>query len=62
MMFLCMFLRSSSVNGNGTLHGGFYTEENAANAAAQTSVKETKAKASFIEVLCKCESALFCIF
>ncbi|XP_058502310.1 formin-binding protein 4 isoform X2 [Solea solea] len=35
---------SSNVNGNGTAHGGHYTEENYAPAAAPTSVKETKPK------------------
>ncbi|XP_041853410.1 formin-binding protein 4 [Melanotaenia boesemani] len=33
---------STSVNGNGTAHGGYYTDENAASASAPT--KETKAK------------------
>ncbi|XP_071360170.1 formin-binding protein 4 isoform X2 [Trachinotus anak] len=41
---LGQYANSSSVNGNGTAHGGYYTEENSASAAAQTSVKETKVK------------------
>nr|XP_019957718.1 PREDICTED: formin-binding protein 4 [Paralichthys olivaceus] len=35
---------SSSVNGNGTAHGGYYTEENSASAAVSTAVKESKVK------------------
>ncbi len=46
MMFFCFFC-SASVNGNGTAHAGYHTEENAVSAAAPTSVKETKVKASF---------------
>ncbi|XP_044047855.1 formin-binding protein 4 isoform X2 [Siniperca chuatsi] len=38
------YANSSSVNGNGTVHAGYHTEENAASAAAPTSVKETKVK------------------
>uniref|UniRef100_A0A3Q0SYX9 Formin binding protein 4 n=1 Tax=Amphilophus citrinellus TaxID=61819 RepID=A0A3Q0SYX9_AMPCI len=34
----------SSVNGNGTAHAGYYTEENTVSAATTTSAKETKAK------------------
>ncbi|XP_022610038.1 formin-binding protein 4 isoform X1 [Seriola dumerili] len=41
---LGQYANSSSVNGNGTAHGGYYTEEKAASTAAQTSVKETKVK------------------
>ncbi|XP_042267071.1 formin-binding protein 4 isoform X1 [Thunnus maccoyii] len=35
---------ANSVNGNGTAHTGYYTDEKAATAAAPTSVKETKVK------------------
>ncbi|XP_028263593.1 formin-binding protein 4 isoform X2 [Parambassis ranga] len=35
---------ANSVNGNGTVHAAYYTEENAASAAASESVKETKVK------------------
>uniref|UniRef100_I3JWC0 Formin binding protein 4 n=1 Tax=Oreochromis niloticus TaxID=8128 RepID=I3JWC0_ORENI len=38
------YTNSSSVNGNGTAHAGYYTEENAASAAITTSAKETKVK------------------
>ncbi|XP_018519625.1 formin-binding protein 4 isoform X1 [Lates calcarifer] len=38
------YTNSSSVNGNGTAHAGYYTEESAASAAVPTSVKETKVK------------------
>lgn len=38
---------SSTVNGNGTAHAGYHTEEAAAPAAAPTVVKETKVKAGF---------------
>ncbi|XP_070763842.1 formin-binding protein 4 isoform X2 [Enoplosus armatus] len=38
------YANSSSVNGNGTAHASYHTEENAASAAAPTSVKETKVK------------------
>lgn len=38
------YANSSSVNGNGTAHAGYYTEENTVSAATTTSAKETKAK------------------
>lgn len=53
-----LFICSSSVNGNGTAHAGYYTEENTASAAAPTSV--TKVKASFIGVQNKCVSTFIC--
>uniref|UniRef100_A0A3Q2QGZ7 Formin binding protein 4 n=1 Tax=Fundulus heteroclitus TaxID=8078 RepID=A0A3Q2QGZ7_FUNHE len=34
----------NSVNGNGAVHAGYYTEENAATAVASTTTKETKTK------------------
>lgn len=48
IMCFCLFIYSSSINGNGTAHSGYLTEENTASAAAAISVKETKVKASFI--------------
>lgn len=42
------FIYSSSVNGNGTAHAGYCTEENAVSAATTTSAKETKVKACSI--------------
>uniref|UniRef100_A0A3Q4HZ91 Formin binding protein 4 n=1 Tax=Neolamprologus brichardi TaxID=32507 RepID=A0A3Q4HZ91_NEOBR len=36
------YTNSSSVNGNGTAHAGYCTEENAVSAATTTSAKETK--------------------
>ncbi|XP_029379388.1 formin-binding protein 4 [Echeneis naucrates] len=41
---LGQYANNSGVNGNGTTHGGYYTEENASAVAAPTSVKETKVK------------------
>ncbi|XP_039881088.1 formin-binding protein 4 [Simochromis diagramma] len=38
------YTNSSSVNGNGTAHAGYCTEENAVSAATTTSAKETKVK------------------
>uniref|UniRef100_UPI0037E724E4 formin-binding protein 4 isoform X2 n=1 Tax=Semicossyphus pulcher TaxID=241346 RepID=UPI0037E724E4 len=41
---LGQYANSSSINGNGTAHAGYHTEENAASAAPPTSVKETQSK------------------
>ncbi|XP_051237384.1 formin-binding protein 4 isoform X1 [Dicentrarchus labrax] len=41
---LGQYANSSSVNGNGTVHAGYPTEESAASTAAPTLVKETKVK------------------
>uniref|UniRef100_A0AAX7ULH8 WW domain-containing protein n=1 Tax=Astatotilapia calliptera TaxID=8154 RepID=A0AAX7ULH8_ASTCA len=38
------YTNSSSVNGNGTAHAGYCTEENAVSAATTSSAKETKVK------------------
>ncbi|XP_072241577.1 formin-binding protein 4 isoform X2 [Leuresthes tenuis] len=38
------YANSTSVNGNGTAHASYYTEENAASASASTTAKETKVK------------------
>ncbi|KAM4572686.1 formin-binding protein 4 isoform 2-T2 [Odontesthes bonariensis] len=38
------YANSTNVNGNGTAHAGYYTEENAAAASAPTTAKETKVK------------------
>ncbi|KAM9377887.1 formin-binding protein 4 [Pholidichthys leucotaenia] len=39
---LAQYAHSSSVNGNGTVHADYYSEENSASTEAQTSAKETK--------------------
>lgn len=39
---------STSVNGNGSVHAGYCTEETPAPPAIPTAAKETKVKASFI--------------
>nr|XP_046249219.1 formin-binding protein 4 isoform X2 [Scatophagus argus] len=41
---LGQYANSSSVNGNGTVHAGYHSEESAASAVAPTLVKETKVK------------------
>ncbi|XP_035521161.1 formin-binding protein 4 isoform X2 [Morone saxatilis] len=41
---LGQYANSSSVNGNGTVHAGYPTEESAASTAAPTLMKETKVK------------------
>lgn len=44
--FVCVYLCSSTVNGNSTAQAGYQTEESPAFVAATASVKDTKVKAS----------------
>ncbi|KAM9854278.1 formin-binding protein 4 [Aulostomus maculatus] len=44
MQSMAQFANSASVNGNGTGHASYYTDENVTSAAAPTSTKESKVK------------------